>query len=180
VETTQAGTAPCPYPTLPQLSGCRRAAVLPGHHRHLRGDPEVVPEIRPSVGPSAPTPPAQAGRRVAPGRGVFDHQRRTALPVASGRSGWPHPGYARPKPSKPEGGEEVFLQATEGVDVRAAGDHRPRVSPRHGPTIPELARSQGDASSIKSPIPLGDTPSCLMSGIAHNKLTMPYRGMRLS
>ena len=92
---------------LPQRPRCRRAAVHPWSHRHRRGDPEVVPEIRPSVCPSAPTPPAQAGRQGAPGRGVFDQHRRTALPVACGRSGWPHPGYARPKPSKHAGGEEV-------------------------------------------------------------------------
>jgi hypothetical protein len=32
---------------------------------------------------------------------------------------------------------------------------RPRVSPSHGPTIPELARSHGNCGSIKGPIPMG-------------------------
>ena len=41
-------------------------------------------------------------------------------------------------------------------------DHSPRVmgesghlSPGHGPTLPELARSHGNSGSLKDPIPLG-------------------------
>jgi hypothetical protein len=31
----------------------------------------------------------------------------------------------------------------------------PRISPSHGPTVSDLARSHGDCSSIKGPIPMG-------------------------
>src|SRR5262245_45768640 len=42
------------YGLLPQLPRCRRTAVHSWSHRHLRSDPEVVPEVRVSVCPSTP------------------------------------------------------------------------------------------------------------------------------
>lgn len=49
----------------------------------------------------------------------------------------------------------------------------PYLSPNHGPTVSDVARRHGDCSRLRGPIPRGDTPSCLMSRSAHNKLTMP-------
>src|SRR5215203_2706640 len=52
---------------------------------------------------------------------AYANQWGPALPLAGRRSGWPCPGYSCPKPSKQEGGEEVFPQAAEGIDLRTAG-----------------------------------------------------------
>ena len=112
--------------------------------------------------------------------------------MAGGGSGRDWARSPRAASAEPAGGTPVRPHAAQRPDVWAKGaDDRPGHqlrrrdagglfrygSPRHGPPMPDSGIRHGDGHCIQGPMPMEGEPSCLKSSIAHNRLTMPLKGL---